>query len=321
MYYITDEKQFEAFCQEGRPLLKTTIVNGRFIDVWFSKRIEPVNNSLMGSVEISIASNGLFGKLVVEVSSIDASIESTTLEAYSQIFKTLEAYPKVTVIRFWNYVPEIVKPLPEGMPLYYAFNAGRYRAFETYYGERFSTLNIPTASAIGSEGKQLTIEFLAVSTPVAMIENKEQISAYHYSEKYGKIPPFFSRGVIFNKRGQRLLLSSGTASIEGEDSHHPDNLYEQLSQSMQNLRILGSQFNLKRYDIHYSFALEDIIHLRVYYKQEKDLPFIKRFIPEFLGPKCHISFLQAAICRKELLVEVEALFVKKENLKAKYRQI
>lgn len=268
-------------------------------------------------IKIEMTDHGLSGKLSVPICDIVESIEQATKEAYLSIFEALKAYPNLTVIRFWNFVPNIVTAVQEGGTVYQLFNAGRFAAFHSFYGEALERMQAPAASAVGSQEKELTIEFLAVATPIALIENKDQIPAYRYSKAYGKIPPFFSRGAIYSNQGQRLLLSSGTASVVGELSTYPNDLHEQLAQSFQNLRVLGSQPNLKKYDIHYSFTLEDIVALTVYYKHAEDKPLLERWVPKFLSRACKISFRVVDICREELLVELEGTFVKKGEYKDK----
>lgn len=308
MRYVSDKNEYQLLLQQ-QPALKASYSGEHFVDAWFSEQSTAHREVVMGQVQLLETENGIFG--VIELP-YDNNIVAITQEAYQQIFAAMQGYTGYTIIRFWNYVPEITSFTDaSGVTIYQLFNEGRQAAFKSWYGSALSDIPVPAASAVGSTKPCLRIEFLAATTLIQQIENRNQIAAYHYSEQYGRIAPFFSRGAIYNNNGQRLLLSSGTASIKGENSLHAGDIYEQLYQSMHNLRILGSQFNLKQYGIHYGFALEDIAALRVYYKEEKDKAFLERFVPKFLSPSCHISFMHAAICREELLVELEAVFIKK----------
>lgn len=308
MIFVSDEQQYGQLLQQ-QPVIKASFSDGQFIDAWFSEHPTFASTS-EGPVQIQITPNGLWGVVELPCSDV-SSLRAQTQLGYRQVFKCMQAFPEHTVARFWNYVPGIVQSLTENSTAYHLFNEGRQAAFSAYYGETLPDLAVPAASAVGANNSTLRIEFLAVTEVIGQIENKDQVPAYRYSEQYGRVAPFFSRGVIYNNNGQRVLLSSGTASITGETSQHPGDIHDQLCQSIHNLRILGSQFNLKQYGIHYGFALEDITMLRVYYKREADRSFLERFIPKFLSPSCTISFMHAAICRDELLVELEALFVKK----------
>ena len=309
MIFSSSKTQYEQLLLQRQPVVKASFTGEQFIDAWFSEQPESASDQ-EGPVQLQFTNNGLFGYIELSCSDV-LQLQAKTQLAYSQIFKCMQAFPQHTIARFWNYVPGIVQTLTENTTAYHLFNEGRQAAFSAYYGERLFELPVPAASAVGMEGAVLRIEFLAVTELISQIENKDQVPAYRYSAQYGKVAPFFSRGVIYNNNGQRVLLSSGTASITGETSQHAGDIHDQLCQSIHNLRILGSQFNLKQYGIHYGFALEDIAMLRVYYKNEADRAFLERFIPKFLSPSCTISFMQAAICRDELLVELEALFVKK----------
>ena len=266
------------------------------------------------NLEIQMTSQGLFGRLSLPLQNLFETIEQATKDAYLKIFDALKKYSNLNIVKFWNCIPSIVE-------VYQSFNAGRYAAFTSFYGESLERRQPPVASAIGIEGNVLTIEFLAVSDLVCIIENKDQVPSSHYSKAHGEVSPFFSRGVIYKNKGQHILLSAGTASVVGELSVYIENLHEQLAQSFQNLRVLGSQPNLKKYNIHYSFTLEDIISLKVYYKHSQDKFFLERWIPKFLSKTCKVSFQQVNLCRNELLVELEASFVKKgeyEDNRLKY---
>lgn len=299
MRFVTNASQFSH--QGDATLLKQTILDGQLIDAWFAEQDDHTTEEVYGNIRLQRTPNGLFGRMEL---SLEQGISQTTFHAYEELLNTLQLFPEYTLLRCWNYVPGITQ-------VYQAFNAGRYQAFEAFYGAAWRQHPAPAASAVGTDGSTLLIEFMAVQTPLAFIENKDQVPAYKYSEQYGKLPPYFSRGVIFQNREQRLLLSSGTASIVGESSVHPGDIYEQLARSILNLRILAGQFNLKQYNIHYGFALEDIVLMRVYYKHAADRPFLERYLPKVLAPGCQLAFQQADICREELLVELEAVFVKK----------
>ncbi|PUZ30540.1 4Fe-4S single cluster domain-containing protein [Chitinophaga costaii] len=301
MRFVTHDAAYQQQLQTGNTLLKKTTINGQLIDAWFAEQDDKPLVEIKNGIQLQHTSNGIFGSIAV---ALTEPVAATTRTVYQRLLTTLALYPDYTLLRCWNYVPNITQ-------VYQQFNAGRYQAFQEYYGDALSQHPAPAASAVGTQGPLLKIEFLAVQQPLAFIENKDQVPAYQYSAYYGKLPPYFSRGSIFINKGQRLLLSSGTASIVGETSVHAGDIYEQLARSILNLRILAGQFNLKKYNIHYGFALEDIVLLRVYYKQENDRPFLERYLPKVMAPGCQLTFQQADICREELLVELEAVFVKK----------
>lgn len=315
MKYVSDENSYHQLLQQQLQPVKTARVNDAFVDAWFTEQPELLQKTSIQGVQFTVTGNGVSGTISLPVEELQQTAV-VTKQAYLLLLEAAATLKGYTIIRFWNYVPEIVTVLAENETVYQCFNAGRQAAFTAWYGEALAAMPVPAASAVGCKGSLLTVEFLAVTNMVAQIENKDQVPAFRYSEKYGKVAPFFSRGVIYDNKGQRLLVSSGTASVKGEQSMHAGDIHDQLCMSIHNLRLLGSQFNLKQYDIHYGFALEDIEMLRVYYKHAADRAFLQRFVPRFLSPSCVVSYLQADICREELLVELEAVFVKKGEVEA-----
>ena len=313
MKYITDENEYKILLSENIIPLRVTHSKGRFISAWFADESSSSFKTIVrDSMELKLTTHGIFGSIAIEVGGDVKTIQEITEKLYLKIFEILKDFPNYKIIRFWNYIPKIISKIDSSeATVYHIFNTGRYNAYRKFYGNLFESMKAPAASAVGTFENIFKIEFFAISTPFKFIENKEQIPAYFYSEKYGKIPPFFSRGVIFDNFSQRLLCSSGTASIKGETSLHCGNLFEQLVKSVDNLRILSSEFNLKKHRIDENFDLEDVYLLLVYYKNEEDKSFIEKFISSYFSSSCKIVFQHAEICREELLVEIEALFIKK----------
>jgi organic radical activating enzyme len=91
-------------------------------------------------------------------------------------------------------------------------------------------------------------------------------------------------------------------------------------ESIDNLRILVSQFNLRRHDVEFGFGLEDLQLLRVYYRHEKDREKLEALASKTIDPDCSLVMMQADICRKELLVEIEGIFLKKGEYKGSQRK-
>ncbi len=237
-----------------------------------------------------------------------SSIETITQAIYEEIFEIIEkAQMKISFIR--HMVPRINESLPNGITAYEMFNKGRYSAYVKHFGENMNNWHIPSASAIGNNTDSIKIEFKASKKIVRLIENKCQVPASKYSEKYGKFPPVFSRACIIEEKDKIKMLASGTASIKGEDSQHTNDIHNQLFNSLENLKILGSQYNLKQYGLEFGFSIEDISRMVVYYKNSGDLSILKAAIPKFLSSKCDVKYLQRDICRDELLVELEPVFI------------
>ncbi len=262
-------------------------------------------------IHISTTNNGdcIEGNVKYPIDDIN-TLDTITFAIYDAIFKMIkDSQIKISFIR--HFVPRINESLPNGESVYEIFNRGRFQTYEKHFGSNIKNWHIPAASAIGNNTDFIEINFQASRNIVRVIENKCQIPASQYSKKYGKYPPVFSRACIVEEDKQIKMLAAGTASIKGEDSQYADDIYNQVYNTIENLRILGSQFNLKQYGIAYGFAVEDIRHMVVYYRNSNDLLLLKNLIPKFLFSKCIIEYKQRNICRQELLVELEAVFVKK----------
>ncbi|WMJ74387.1 radical SAM protein [Cytophagaceae bacterium ABcell3] len=288
--------------------LRRTSVEDYFVDAWAGENIS--KQETHGDLEITISENGVFG--LIELPYKEGEVEEITSGLYRQVFSYLENHPNHYLLRVWHYVPNILKPVSNSPDanIYQQFNRGRHSAFVEYYSQQLHSIAVPVASAVGYTSDKIRLEFLAVENQPVFLENKDQVAARHYSKKYGECPPLFSRGAIYKNLNQTVLISAGTASVVGENSLHT-NLYDQVNQTIHNLRVLGSQFNLKKYGVQYGFALEDIVLLRTYYKNEEDAAFLRQYLKKVVSPSCKLSFMKADVCRDELLVEMEAVFVKK----------
>src|SRR5258708_21926908 len=70
-----------------------------------------------------------------------------TQAAYRAIFDLLAESPGYHPVRFWNFLPSIHDKIDGSQSRYMVFNAGRYKAFETQYGDReLFDRDVPTAS-------------------------------------------------------------------------------------------------------------------------------------------------------------------------------
>ena len=95
-----------------------------------------------------------------------------------------------------------------------------------------------------------------------------------------------------------MIYISGTAAIRGEESSPSNDIIEQLELTMDNIAHLynGEEFALSM--------------LRIYLKHSTNWPIVKSWIKnncKELPTLC----IEADICRKELLVEIEAIVNKK----------
>jgi len=253
----------------------------------------------------------LFGSLRISERAIDAHNEAgneagalrrATEIAYQEIFDVLDATEHRHLIRIWNYFPEI-NAQAGGDERYRHFNSARQMAFRN--SGRATMGTVPAACALGSPaGSPLSIYFLAARRPAKMIENPRQTSAYHYPPKFGRHSPIFSRACVWGGSDCARLFVSGTASIVGHETIHRGDVVAQTRETMVNIAALLEEAN--RVVGWSDYSLNDL-KLKVYVRKPSDLPAIEATLSDLLNPAAPIVYVQADVCREDLLVEIEAV--------------
>ncbi|MBV8782444.1 MAG: hypothetical protein JO353_13695 [Phycisphaerae bacterium] len=232
----------------------------------------------------------------------DRSFQARTIDAYREIFSQIVLSDALYPVRFWNFLPDVHHPCDDGRDRYQVFNAGRFSAFEKHYGGRARFANaVATASAVGHQDDDLVIHCLARHKPAQPIDNPAQTRPYHYSQRYGPLPPCFARGM---RIGPSTLLVGGTASIVGEDSMHPGDLEAQTRQTLENLSILVQSSGIAP-GIHSPLQL--FTSLRVYHPNRADAEHLLDLLGDSFPRVGSIEFVRADLCRRELLVEIEGV--------------
>ena len=194
------------------------------------------------------------------------------------------------------------------------FNAGRFDGYAQWLcasdlsrrsakADGFGRL-LPTASAVGVISDDLVIYCLASDTRGTPVENPRQKPAYKYSQRYGPMPPCFSRATIADVNGRRRLLVGGTASIVGEDSAHLNDVGAQLEETLRNLEALIDAATGQKES---GCALARLIDLRVYVSRAEDAPSIHAELTARCPRASRIELVIARVCRPELLLEIEGV--------------
>lgn len=230
-----------------------------------------------------------------------AALLHATRIAYRKIFGVLEETGHRHLIRVWNYLPQINGDA-DGDERYRHFNSARQTAFRN--SGRTTTGTVPAASALGSPaGSPICIFFLASRRSPTMIENPRQTSAYHYPLKFGKSSPTFSRACVLGDSAGMNLFISGTASIVGHETLHPGDVTAQTRETLVNIDALLDEANRVAGSAHYSLA---DLKFKVYVRRAADLAAIEDALSAIVRPTTPIVYLQADVCREDLLVEIEA---------------
>jgi enamine deaminase RidA (YjgF/YER057c/UK114 family) len=222
--------------------------------------------------------------------------------AYADVFRCLARLGFVHIIRIWNYLPGINREAG-GLERYRHFNEARQRAFKSFRG--LVNGNVPAACALGlPPGGLLAIYFLASADEGTAIESPRQIPAYDYPPQYGAFSPTFSRATLTRAPAQPMLFVSGTASIVGHRTVHAGNVLAQTRETLLNIRALVAEAN--RVAGRQLFTAEQLKY-KAYLRHPGDRQIVVDELRQTLRPAAPIVYLNADVCRAELLVEIEAV--------------
>lgn len=281
---------------------------GEICEVWRTR--QRVESGQLSRVSYRRGADILFGCISLHESEFgpgeSSALEAATRYAYREIFATLDTLAFPNLLRIWNYLPQINLDT-HGMERYRQFNSARRGALID--SGRDTGGNVPAACALGSvQGSPLVIYFLASRHAPDVIENPRQVSAYDYPPQYGPRPAF-SRASVLRDDGADMLFISGTASIVGHETVHIGDVQAQTDEILVNIEaLLGEANRIRRGS---RFAL-DSLDYKVYVRNAGDLPLIQAQLHAALGPQARVVYLQADICRENLLVEIEAIGRKRD---------
>ncbi len=272
-----------------------------WVDLWYGA--SPVVRGRDSLVVWAQDAHTLFGALDLEPAAGE-DFGQLAERAYRELFACLAVRGMPQLLRLWNYLPGINDD-EAGLERYRRFNAGRQQAFLAAGRAAFE--GAPAACGLGTPGGPLRIRFLAGREAPLAVENPRQVSAYHYPKEHGVRAPTFSRAAIADVGGgQRLLLVSGTASIVGHESRHAGDLEAQLDETLANLQAVVDAAQVKtglRYDLADARCV-------VYLRHRADAECARRRFAAALGAQSRAvreaAWVVADICRRELLIEVEA---------------
>lgn len=269
-------------------------------EIWQSPTVPSEGHS--GHIRYRCDADTLFG--VIELSETDFAggvpLQDATETAYRQIAILLDNLGFPYVMRYWNYMADI-NTETHRLERYRQFNLGRQTGLRTQ-GKTVEG-NVPAACALGTAHGNLNIAFLAGRIPLLAIENPRQVSAYAYPQSYGPRSPSFSRASLVSLSGQAWLFISGTASIVGHASVHLDDVRAQTRETLLNIITVLRQANQYVGHNHFDFSR---LQFKIYVRHDSDSAAVREEFDAITGGSPDAVYLRADICRKELLVEIEA---------------
>ncbi|EGV29121.1 hypothetical protein ThidrDRAFT_3313 [Thiorhodococcus drewsii AZ1] len=223
------------------------------------------------------------------------ALAATTEALYTEMLDLTARRGYPHPLRLWNLVEAIHDPA-DGQDGYRAFSTGRANAFDR---AGFGIERIPAASAIGTHCGGLLVYGLFARSPGTAVENPRQVPAYRYPPEYGIRPPYFARAMRGAGGLSDRLFLSGTASVVGHASNHPDQPEAQLTETLRNLETLIEATGApggRRPDL-----------LRVYVRAPHEIDWIEPTLRHWCGPATAIQYLRGAICRRDLAIEIEGV--------------
>jgi chorismate lyase/3-hydroxybenzoate synthase len=238
---------------------------------------------------------------------LDLRTQPGMREASRLAYDVLQAYlqqsPHPWPLKIWNYIPAINEGAGDE-ELYRQFCLGRADAVLIDPGD---LPPLPAATAIGAPRAEaaLQVYFLAGALPGLDVENPRQVSAWRYPRQYGPRSPLFSRGTILTLNGSRQFLISGTASVLGHQTHHENQVANQLSESLRNVHSLLDEGHRLMGDTRAKLDRNGI--LKVYIRNTADYAVIRQTLEAEAPPEIQRIYLQGDICRENLLTEIDGI--------------
>ena len=269
------------------------------LEVWRSDKPVSCGRDANG---VAWASDGalMFGALQVEEDA-HGGIVGAAEHAYAQLLQTLPAHAYPHLLRIWNYLDAITDGEGDN-ERYREFCVGRARGI----GD-IDTGTLPAATAIGRlDGvRVLQVYWLAARNAGTPLENPRQVSAYRYPRQYGRQSPSFARAMLAAAGSRLPLLLSGTASVVGHATLHGDCTQRQLQETFANFDALIGAARAQRPGLPAHFGAGS--RLKVYVRDAAEVASVRAMLAELLPPQVPYIVLHAAVCRRDLRVEIDGV--------------
>ncbi|MGZ5446294.1 MAG: chorismate transformation enzyme, FkbO/Hyg5 family [Thermoanaerobaculia bacterium] len=235
-------------------------------------------------VEVLASDDLLFGAVTAEETK---PLEEVSRETYARLIQHVREAGYPYFVRMWNFVGSINEL--EGRERYQLFCAGRHDAFIAagYHHD----VDLPSASAVGMPGRGLITYFLAARDAGVQVENPRQVAAYNYPPRYGPKSPSFSRATIWRD----TVFVSGTSSVLGHQTVHIGEVEAQLDETVRNIESVLERTGR---------TLSNVVAAKTYVRNAADYEVIAPKLASVLPVNL---FLEADVCRKDLLLEIECV--------------
>jgi len=286
---------FDVAADAAHPLLHVTArpLGDHEVEVWESA--VPATAFARGAVRGAHNGEVMFGTIATP----GGDLESTARSLYTDIIEVArgEGYPHL--LRLWNHIEGINRDT-DGLERYKRFCIGRAEAFAS---RGYDNRDLPAASGVGMSDPGLAIAFLASRTPARHVENPRQVSAYDYPVSYAPRSPSFARATVAQWGKSTMIFVSGTASVVGHETVHIGNVSAQVEETLRNLdEVIGCAAA----PAGRSASFRDSATAKLYVRNANDAPAIVERLRQ-AAPDTSLLVVETDICRRDLLLEVEAV--------------
>ncbi|HBE40921.1 MAG TPA: dioxygenase [Bacteroidales bacterium] len=217
------------------------------------------------------------------------------------------------IVRQWNYIGNILQ-VRDNLQNYQIFNEVRSEYYHNYRTLR----RFPAATGVGMKHGGVIMDFCAIqpekSLTLIPVDNPNQVNAYEYGQQVlkgsadkgnpVKNPPQFERGLLLANQSHYTLFISGTASITGQETVGVGDIEKQTIVTIENIRTLSDPGRISELVSRPRLQGENFCLLRTYIKRRSDFVPVRQ-ICERIFPGIPVSYVEADICRDDLLVEIE----------------
>ncbi|MBU0789650.1 MAG: pteridine-dependent deoxygenase [Gammaproteobacteria bacterium] len=218
-------------------------------------------------------------------------IAAVAEQAYREAWQQLSANGHAHWLRTWTYFDDILQGEGDA-ERYRQFCLGRARGLPRDAG-------FPAATVIGSASPGFWLWVIAARSPGQRFENPRQTPAWQYPREYGPQSPGFSRALWWAPGG--LLLLSGTSSVVGHATVHAGDGAAQLDETLANIDALVMQVERDLGRVLKAGSL------RLYVRDPAHVALLAQCRARWPGAEW--SAHQGTICRADLAVEIEGVFV------------
>lgn len=267
-------------------------------EVWHANA--PVVHGRDGDIRWSTDGQLQFGAIEVDEADLNG-IAAAAEHAYARMTAFVRGSDTPHLLRVWNYLDAITQGEGDA-ERYREFCVGRARGL----GD-FEAHNLPAATAIGrcDDARVVQVYWLAARAPGTPVENPRQVSAYRYPRQYGRQQPSFARAMLPPPGSAMPLLLSGTASVVGHATAHVGELLAQLDETFNNFDTLIGAARARQPALPARFGPGS--RLKVYVRDRDDMATVADALDRRLGNDVPRVLLHAAICRRELAVEIDGV--------------